>query len=287
MQTSATFPPSKSSADGVCANFASGKTKAYLIHCGEGTDATALGEFTTLSSVSTTPGCLLAPQTAITHGTAFGSNEFTTMAQKGMTLVWSPASNVALYGSTTDVPTALDAGVHVALAPDWSMGGSVNLLDELRFADAWDAAHWNDRLSTRDLVIMATRTAAKAVGYDDRLGALEEGKLADVAVFAGDRTKPYDAIVAAWPKDVILTMVGGVALYGDPAHQDVAPAGCESITVCGATKFVCAAEASSSDKLNQTFAQIQSTLEAAMTNVDSLTDAGYSFSPLAPIADCP
>ena len=71
IQTSAIFPPSKTSADGVCANFASGTTKAYLIHCGEGTDAKALAEFATLARVTTTPGCLLAPQTTITHGTAF------------------------------------------------------------------------------------------------------------------------------------------------------------------------------------------------------------------------
>src|SRR5205823_398295 len=121
--------------------------KAYLIHCGEGTDAKALAEYATLGSVTTTPGCLLAPPTAITHGTAFGAGEFASMAQHGMKLTWSPASNVSLYGQTADIPTALTAGVTVALAPDWSMGGSPNLLDEMRFADTWDNTHWSNRLS--------------------------------------------------------------------------------------------------------------------------------------------
>ena len=101
-----------------------------------------------------------------------------------MKLVWSPRSNVSLYGQTADLPAALDAGVTVALGPDWSMGGSQNLLDELRFADAWDNAHWNDRPERAgSSSTMATRHGAQALALDDRLGALEVGRLADLAVF--------------------------------------------------------------------------------------------------------
>jgi len=289
IQTSATFPPSKTSADGVCANFASGTTKAYLIHCGEGTDATALNEFATLSSVTTTPGCLMAPQTTITHGVAFGANEFTQMAQKGVKLTWSPASNVSLYGATADIPTALTAGVTVALAPDWSMGGSQNLLDEMRFADAWDGAHWSNRLSSQDLVTMTTANAATAVGLADRLGKIAVGYYADLAVYAGDRSKPYDAVLAATPKQVQLVMVGGAILYGDMAFAAAEPAQppCEPLDVCGAQKFLCIAVASTSDKLNQTYAQIKMALEKGMSDADAQTPTdGYTFAPLAPLVKC-
>jgi len=60
----------------------------------------------------------------------------------------------------------------IEIAPDWSMGGSQDLLDELRFADAWDNAHWNDRLSAHDLVAMATTGGAKALALDGVIGAL-------------------------------------------------------------------------------------------------------------------
>ena len=123
--------------------------------------------------MTTTPNCLYAPQTAITHGVAFTPSDFALMAQAGMKLVWSPQSNVSLYGQTADLPSALDAGVTVAFGPDWSMGGSQNLLDELRFADAWDNAHWSDRLSAQDLVTMATTHGAQALAVDDKLGSIE------------------------------------------------------------------------------------------------------------------
>jgi cytosine/adenosine deaminase-related metal-dependent hydrolase len=89
------------------------------------------------------------------HGTAFTATEFATMAEKGMTLTWSPA----LYGKTADIPAALTA-VTVALAPDWSMGGSQNLLDEMHLADFSDNGHWNNILAAKDLVLMATSNAA-------------------------------------------------------------------------------------------------------------------------------
>jgi hypothetical protein len=96
VQAETLFPPQTSSVDTVCKNFTSGATKAFLVHCGEGVDAKALAEFATLGTVSTSDNCLYAPQTTITHGTAFTKNEFDIMAAAGMKLTWSPASNVAL-----------------------------------------------------------------------------------------------------------------------------------------------------------------------------------------------
>jgi 5-methylthioadenosine/S-adenosylhomocysteine deaminase len=290
IQTSAIFPPSKASADGVCANFASGATTAYLIHCGEGTDATSLAEYATLGSVSTTAGCLLAPQTTITHGTAFGASEFASMAQHGVKLTWSPASNVSLYGQTSDIPTALTAGVTVALAPDWSMGGSQNLLDELRFADAWDDAHWGNRLLPKDLLAMTTTNAAAVLALADRLGRIRAGYLADLAVFAGDAARPYDAVLAASPRDVELVMVGGTVLYGDAALAAAGPAQppCEALDVCGRPKFLCIATTDTTNKLDQSYAVIKAALEQALLDADAQTPAdGWSFAPLPPLVKCP
>lgn len=289
VQTSAIFPPSKSSADGVCNNFTSGTTTAYLIHVGEGIGGAAAGEFAKLGTASTVPECLYAPQTTITHGTVFGATEFTTMAAHGMKLTWSPASNVALYNQTTNIPLALDSGVTVALAPDWSMGGSQNLLDELRFANAWDDKNWSDRLSTKDLVTMVTLNGAKALALDTMLGQLKKGYIADIAVFSGDTSRPYDAIVAATPAQVRLVMVGGVALYGDKVLEAAAPAqpGCETLDICGASKFLCVATADPTNKLNQTYAQIKAILEQAMLDVDAQTPSdGFNFAPVAPIVKC-
>jgi 5-methylthioadenosine/S-adenosylhomocysteine deaminase len=287
IQTSALYPPSDPST--VCANFASGKTDAYLIHVGEGDDAKASAELAAIGTMTTPANCLYAPQTAITHGVAFSQADFTMMASYGMKLVWSPQSNVSLYGATADIPTARAAGVTIALAPDWSMGGSQNLLDELRFAKSWSDANWSGTLAAQDLVAMTTANAAKVVALDTQLGALAPGYLADIAVYAGDTSAPYDAIVAARPNNVELVMVGGVALYGDAALVQAGPAqpGCEAIDICGTPKFLCVATTDASNKFDQTYAQITAAIARGLSDADAATpDDGFSFSPTTPLVTC-
>ena len=188
----------------------------------------------------------------------------------------------------------LFAGVTVALAPDWSMGGSQNLLDELRFARAWDESHWGKVLTDRDLLEMTTTRAAKVLALETRIGRIEPGYLADLAVFEGDRSNPYAALLAATPKNVILTIVGGTVLYGEAALVSAGPLqpGCEALEVCGRAKFLCAANTQTTDKLNQTYATFRAALEQALAEVDLQlaadggADAG-AFSPLTPLVKCP
>jgi cytosine/adenosine deaminase-related metal-dependent hydrolase len=292
----ATLFPSTAAADGVCANFGSAKTDAYVIHVAEGIDQTARNEFATLGTVTTTDGCLYAAKTAIVHGAALLDPQLTTMAQDGMSLVWSPRSNVFLYGGGTDltatanIPLALSKGINVALAPDWSIGGSQNLLDELRFADHVDNTVWGDQITPQMLVQMVTTHAARALGLDAVLGSLDVGKKADVMVIGGDGCGPYDALLAATPAEVRLVLVGGVALYGDAALKSLGPAspGCEDLDVCGQPKFVCMAAQSttSTDKLDQTLAEIETTLGDAMSAYDALGLSAWTFAPITPIVRC-
>lgn len=276
VQASSLFPPSDPTDK--CDNFTSGATDAFLLHCGEGTDAAALAEWTSLSGLGTPMGCLLDPRTTLTHGTSFTKTEFDIMAANGMKLTWSPASNVALYGKTTDIPTAIASGVLISVGPDWSMGGSQNLLDELRVADDWDNTHWGDVLSPEDLVRMATVNGAQVLGLQDVIGSLKVGYKADIMVIGGDANRPFDSVLAATPTDVRLVMVGGKVLFGDDQLEAAGPAnpGCEDFNACGRAKFLCVAEASTASKLNQTFAEIETALSDALSDLDSQAELPLS-----------
>ncbi len=292
----ATLFPAATAADGVCSNFTTGKTDAYLIHIAEGIDASALGEFAKLGTITTTDDCLYAPKTTIVHGTALGDAELTIMGAKSMGLTWSPRSNVFLYGAgidltkTTNIPVAVAKGINIAIAPDWSMGGSQNLLDELRFADKVDNTSWGNILSPKMLVQMVTTNAAKNLGLSALIGSITVGKKADLFVISGAPSAPYDSVLAARPRDVRLVMVGGVALSGDPSLVALAPAGpaCEIIDVCCASKFVCVAKSGGTtiDKLGQTFAEITSSLGKALTDYDALKITSNVFAPLTPLVRC-
>jgi hypothetical protein len=80
------------------ASFADGSVSAIVFHVAEGIDPLSRDEFDWLKQTG-----LLLPQVVVTHGTAFTAEEFAEMAAAGMPLVWSPRSNLELYGQTADV----------------------------------------------------------------------------------------------------------------------------------------------------------------------------------------
>lgn len=257
---------------------------AYVIHVGEGVSATIHNEFNTLKSKG-----FLMSKTVIVHGTALVEADFKEMAAAGAKLVWSPKSNVGLYGTTTNIPVARAQGIEIALAPDWSLSGSVNLLDELRYASAWDKSKWGGILSPKELTEMVTIKPAKILAIDKWVGSIAVGKFADLMVIGGDSTKPYDALLAVTPRDVRMTMIGGKILYGDEVLQKAAPTTpCEGIPICGRPKFVCVAEAASATvkKMDQTLAQIEAALSAYTFTPDGGVAAKPAV-PLAPLTTCP
>ena len=199
---------------------------AWLVHLAEGVPdgdrcpgdpTSSRSEFTLLKSKG-----LLTDMTVIVHGTGLEAQDFAEMraAQSirsdgtgdglGAKLVWSPLSNMMLYGLTTNVYQALAAGVLVSLGTDWTPSGSRNLLGELKVADialrdplrlgmsrslvpslSIDGKHGRDRAQAelaldRLLVDMVTRNPAKTLRWLNEVGSIEAGKVADLFVI----TKP-------------------------------------------------------------------------------------------------
>ena len=91
-------------------------------------------------------------------------------------------------------------------------------------------------------------------------------------------------------RDVRLVVVGGVALYGEPALKPLGPAspGCEDMSVCGQGKFICVAAPSQSttDKFDQTLSTITSALQAGLQAYDALALSQWLFAPLTPVVRC-
>jgi 5-methylthioadenosine/S-adenosylhomocysteine deaminase len=292
-----TLMPSTTSADAVCTNFFEGGTHAYFVQLAEGTDQNAANEWDSLRLVTTVDGCLFRAGTTLVHAVALGAPELTEMATSGLGLSWSPSSNVTLYGGgtdltqTADIPQAVAAGVTVSLSTGFPPVASSSLLDELRFADGVDNTEWGDLLTPQMLLEMVTLNAAEQLALEGAIGRLAVGLKADVLVIGGDATTPYEAVLAATPRDVRLVMVNGTTLYGDVQLQPLGPAtpGCETMTTCGASKFICVAVDGQPAMylFEQTLADIESNLSAALLAYDNLDLSQWDFHPLAPLAQCP
>ena len=120
---------------------------AYVPHIAEGVGAAAHNEFLCTNDQQATYD-LMEPPTAIIHGIAALPSDVAPMRTDRTRLVWSPRSNIDLYGNTAAV-TMYDAlGVPISLGTDWIASGSMNLLRELKCADSLNAGYFAKHFRT-------------------------------------------------------------------------------------------------------------------------------------------
>jgi 5-methylthioadenosine/S-adenosylhomocysteine deaminase len=249
---------------------------SLLIHVAEGSprDASAAREFSELEGRG-----LLKPGVSIIHGVALTPQNFSSMAKAGVGFIWSPRSNIELYGDTANVAAAKAAQLLMALAPDWSPTGSDGLLGELNYAAVWSQSQFPPPLTDRDLVMMATSNAASLVGLQEYIGSLAANHAADLIVIRDTgKTHSKDAywsLTHATPEDVELVMIGGVATYGDPQlMRHLSASSLETLKVCGFEKAISFA----TEKQKQpSFAETESTLDQALRQMGRR---------LAPLSEC-
>jgi len=198
---------------GKISDMADGDLEAWFIHMSEGVDQTSRNEFDLLETKG-----LLAQQTVVIHGTALEPSQFQSMGAVDSNLVWSPLSNLLLYGNTTDVRAADNAGVKISLAPDWGPSGSKNNLHELKVADLWNTEIMDSYFTNYQMVEMVTSNPAAAAKWQDYVGQIKPGMVADLVVIDNFHDDPYRNLIEAIDADVRLTVVQGKALFGD---QDI------------------------------------------------------------------
>src|SRR5688572_1524920 len=188
-----------------------GKLDAFIIHLAEGkaNDSITKQEFSILQDKG-----LLTNKTAIIHGIALGPMQFQEMYDKGASLIWSPRSNIELYGQTADIISAKNKKVRIALAPDWAITGSKNMLDELRYAADWNKKYLNSIFSDKQLVEMATSIPAGIAGISEKLGSIKVGLYADLLVISGESSNPYSSLIQSGTQDVKLVVINGIPVYG-------------------------------------------------------------------------
>lgn len=193
----------------IVTDVAAGDVTAFYLHLCEGVrgderSASELARFLALNAAT--------PATNIIHATSLDEADLHTVAEAGCRLVWSPQSNLRLYGQTTLAGVALDAGMPVALGADWLPSGSSSLLAEMKVARR-ELAQQDHEVAAAELVAMVTTVAARVAGLDDHLGSLAVGRPADLVVLERHHEDPYENVCLADPSWVELVSIGGDITY--------------------------------------------------------------------------
>ena len=170
------------------------RSSSLLLHLAEGVDDAAREHFTSLRIG--TDEWAITPSLCGIHCAGLHGRDYQIFRARGGSMVWSPLSNLLLYGGTADIERAKAEELPVALGSDWSPSGSKNLLAEMKVA--WLVSEARGGVFTpRDLVRMATVNPARMLKWDAAVGSLEPGKRADMMVVDGRSGDPYEHLLKA------------------------------------------------------------------------------------------
>jgi hypothetical protein len=214
------------------------RDEAFTPHVSEGIDRESRNEFLCIREGEYD---LVQPQSAFIHGVGLLSNDIAEMALDGSSLIWSPRTNITLYGDTARVTEYSRLGVTIALGTDWIISGSMNMPRELQCASEFNQTYLDGYFNDEQLWLMATINGAQALSVDDVLGELAVGKVADIAIYNGAIHADHAAVINANAPDVLLVLRAGQPLYGNANLVPALPGGdqCDSLDVCGSEKQVC------------------------------------------------
>jgi hypothetical protein len=222
--------------------------ESYIPHIAEGIDVEANNEMICQDQGTND---VLGPFTAVIHSVAIGPKEAAALHAAQSGVVWSPRSNVSLYGNTAPAVMLDLAGVPLSIGTDWIPSGSMNMNREIRCVDDLNKKYFGKHFTDADIWRMATVNGAYATGTQRSLGSLLPGYQADIAIFDGTTSKDHRAVIDAAIEDVILVLRGGKVLYGDTTIVNDAAfgggTGCATFasiaefasTACVATKSAC------------------------------------------------
>lgn len=126
------------------------------------------------------------------HCTQINDNEIRLLRENEVKPVHNPVSNMKLGSGIAPVPELLSEETPVALGTDGAASNnSLDIFEEIKFAALLHKLNKKDPtvIPARKALEMATINGAKALGLDEKIGSLEEGKKADLILI--DLNKPH------------------------------------------------------------------------------------------------
>ena len=149
-------------------------------------------------------------------------DDFRIMAERNVTLVHNPTSNMKLGSGFARIPRAMELGVNVALGTDGcASNDNLDMFEEMHIASLVHKGLARDPtiLSAWDIIEMATKNGAKALGIGNT-GEIAVGKAADLCVVDIRRLHltpvldiPNLVVNSMGADDVAMTLVDGRVVY--------------------------------------------------------------------------
>lgn len=204
------------------------KGKPFIYHLSEGLGAYGAGVFRYLQNAEDG----LNGKLICVHAVGVPDDGWDAM-QAVAGIVWSPTSNLLLYGQTCSIGEAKRRRIPIAIGADWAPSGCKNILGELKVARAV-SQHLGGILSDADLVAGVTSVPASMIGWNGLLGSIEVGKIADLLIVRDTQGDPYARLIEAKETSIRAVVIDGRVRLGEDNGLVVAdPLSSESVMIGG------------------------------------------------------
>jgi 5-methylthioadenosine/S-adenosylhomocysteine deaminase len=151
------------------------------------------------------------------------ADDISRIAASASPVAHCPASNAKLGHGTAPLDELLAAGVTVGLGSDsMASNNRMDILEEARLALLAQRMRTgiHGAPTAADVLELATISGAAALGLSDRIGSLEVGKDADLAVFALDPVEPTPDPATAAVFSITAGRTRFVSVAGRPLVRD-------------------------------------------------------------------
>jgi len=172
-------------------------------------------------------------RTVAAHGVYLDDLDMGILAKAGVGVAHNPESNMKLASGVAAVPKWLTSGMRVGLGTDGAASNNdLDMFEAMRFAALLHkSATGNPEVMPAVQVLeLATRRGAEAIGLGDRIGSLEPGKEADLITVSMDGARqtpmfnPISHLVyVSRGDDVRTTIVAGRVLMRDGVVRTLKP----------------------------------------------------------------
>ena len=196
---------------------------------------TGLGNIEYLADVG-----LAAPHVCLAHCVWVDDREQALLAERQVKVLHCPGSNLKLGSGLAPVTEMRARGIAVSLGADGAAcNNHLDMFQEMRLAAALQAVRSGPgSLTAREVLAMATREGARALGLQDEIGTVAPGMRADLmlvrrgGVHLSPDPNPYSTLVyAARPGDVRTVLVDGEILV-----RDGRPTRCDTVELAASAR---------------------------------------------------
>lgn len=125
----------------------------------------------------------------LAHCVKLGKEEIRRLAELSVQVSHCPVSNLKLGCGIANVAEMIKAGMNVSLGTDGQGSGSnLDLFETMKYTALLQKGTHEDakKLPAYQVMQMATINGAKALGMEEQIGSIEEGKLADIIILKVD-----------------------------------------------------------------------------------------------------